>query len=59
MLSLIAPPTLTLEEETQRAHLFHGVVWAIVPIAVAFLALVAMNQLHDKAAPPRSRKPAH
>ena len=44
MLSLIAPPTLTLEEETQRAHLFHGVVWAIVPIAVAFLALVAMNQ---------------
>jgi len=44
MLSSIAPPTLTLEEETQRAHIFHGVVWAIVPIAVAFLALVAMNQ---------------
>ena len=44
MLSLIAPPTLTLEEETQRAHIFHRVVWAIVPIAVAFLTLVAINQ---------------
>jgi PAS domain S-box-containing protein len=44
MLSLIAPPTLTLQEETQRAHIFHRVVWAIVPIAVAFLTLVAINQ---------------
>ena len=37
MLSSIAPPTLTLEEGTQRAHIFHRAVWAIVPIAVAFL----------------------
>jgi hypothetical protein len=44
MLSSIAPPTLTLEEETQRAHIFHRVVWAIVPIAVAFLTVVAINQ---------------
>jgi PAS domain S-box-containing protein len=44
MWSSIAPPTLTLDEETHRAHIFHRVVWAIVPIAVAFLALVAINQ---------------
>ena len=44
MLSSIAPPTLTLEEGTQRAHIFHRAVWAIVPIAVAFLTLVAINQ---------------
>jgi hypothetical protein len=44
MLSSIAPPALTLEEETQRAHVFHRVVCAIVPIAVAFLTLVAINQ---------------
>jgi len=44
MLSSIAPPALTLEEETQRAHIFHRVVCAIVPIAVAFLTLVAINQ---------------
>lgn len=44
MLSSIAPPTLTLEEGTQRAHIFYRAVWAIVPIAVAFLTLVAINQ---------------
>ena len=44
MLSSIAPPTLTLEEGTQRAHIFHRAVWAIVPIAVAFMTLVAINQ---------------
>ena len=44
MLSSIAPPTLTLEEGTQRAHIFHRAVWAIVPVAVAFLTLVAINQ---------------
>jgi PAS domain S-box-containing protein len=44
MLSAIAPPTLTLEEETQRAHILHRVVWAIVPIAVVFLTVVAINQ---------------
>jgi hypothetical protein len=44
MLSSIAPPTLTLEEETHRAHIFHRVVCAIMPIAVAFLTLIAINQ---------------
>ena len=44
MFSSIAPPMLTLEEGTQRAHIFHRAVWAIVPIAVAFLTLVAINQ---------------
>ena len=44
MLSLLAPPTLALEEETHRAHIFFLVVCATVPIAVAFLSLVAITQ---------------
>lgn len=44
MLSRFAPPTLPLKEEAPRAHIVRLVVCATVPIAVAFLTLVAINQ---------------
>src|SRR5215831_6128228 len=44
MWSLIAPPTLALEQETQRARIFHLVVCTTVPISVAFLILVMITQ---------------
>jgi PAS domain S-box-containing protein len=43
MLSLLAPPTLPLKEETQRAHVLQLVVFATVPIALACVILVAIN----------------
>src|SRR5262252_2950194 len=44
MWSLIAPPTLAREQETQRARIFHLVVCTTVPIAVVFLTLVMITQ---------------
>ena len=43
MFSAIAPATLPLKEETQRAHIFQLVVFATVPIALACVILVAVN----------------
>jgi PAS domain S-box-containing protein len=43
MFSAIAPPTLPLKEETQRAHILQLVVFATVPIALACVTLVGIN----------------
>ena len=52
MLSLIAPPTPSLKEEIHRAHIFQLVVCATIPIALACVALAAINhpEKHSQAA---------